>query len=179
MANSINAGKIATDINPQDVNNWSSRGYVYQNLLGVLSDAPTWAITSYDSALKLDPNNPYLYSQEGNVYLAQAQSLSAGQADQKKQLLLEAQSQLEKAVALNSNYSNALYSLGIVYDSLGQKNKAIDTFTKLQQLNPANTDIANILANLKAGKPALQSASLPMASPTSGINSTVKNPPAK
>lgn len=179
MASSVNAGKIATDINPQDVNNWSSRGYVYQNLLGVLSDAPTWAITSYDAALKLDPNNPYLYSQEGNVYLAQAQSLSAGQADQKKQLLLEAQSQLEKAVALNSNYSNALYSLGIVYDSLGQKNKAIDTFTKLQQLNPANTDIANILANLKAGKPALQSASLPMASPTSGINSTVKNPPAK
>ena len=178
VSNSINAGKIATDLNPQDVKNWSSRGYVFQNLLMVSSDASTWAINSYDSALELDPNNPYLFFQEGSVYLAEAINLSETPAD-KNQLLVKAQEQLEKAIDLNPNYSNALYSLGIVYDSLGQKNKAIDTFTKLQQLNPTTTDIADILANLKAGKPALQVATPPVENLPSGTNSAVENPPAK
>jgi len=182
VANSINAGKIATDINSQDANNWSSRGYVYQSLLGISSDAQTWAINSYDSALKLDPNNPYLFAQEGNVYLAQALGLSADQSDQKNQLLAKAQTQLEKAVALNQNYSNALYSLGLVYDGLGLKDKAIADFTTVQQLNPNNKSIQQILDNLKAGQPALQTATPPAATPpsaTSGTNGTVENPPAK
>ena len=61
IANSINAGKIATDLNSQDVNNWSWRGYVYQSLFGISADAPAWSINTYGSAIKLDPNNPYLY----------------------------------------------------------------------------------------------------------------------
>ena len=175
VANSINAGKIATDINAHDSNNWSSRGYVYQSLLGISNDAPTWAITSYDSALKLDQNNPYLFFQEGNVYVAEAANLTADQSDQKNQLLAKAQTQLEKAVALNPNYSDVLYSLGIIYDSLGQKDKAIDAFTKLQQLNPTNTDISKILDNLKAGNPALQVATPVVGNPPTGTNGAVEN----
>ena len=166
IANSINAAKRSTDLNPKDVNNWSLRGYIYQNLLGISSDASTWAIVSYDSALRLDPNNPYLFAQEGNIYLALALKATADQADQKNQNLAHAQTQLEKAISLNPSYSNALYSLGLVYDYLGQNNKAIDAFTKLQQLNPANTDISAILANLQAGRPALQSYTPPLESPT-------------
>lgn len=180
LANSINAGKIATDLNPMDVNNWSSRGYVYQNLLGVSADASTWAINSYDAALKLDPNNPYLFTQEGNVYLAEAVSLpSTASADQKSQLLAKARDQLEKALTLNPSYSNALYPLGIVYDYLGLKDKAIAAFTQLQQLNPQNTDIPKILDNLNAGRPALQTATSPVENPPSGTTGTVTNPPAK
>ncbi|MCX6718031.1 MAG: tetratricopeptide repeat protein [Candidatus Staskawiczbacteria bacterium] len=181
VANSINAGKIATDLNPKDAGNWSSRGYVYQSLIGVSGGAETWAINSYDSALKLDPNNPYLFAQEGNVYLAEAENLSDDQASQKNQLLVKAQTQLEKAVFLNPNYSNALYSLGIVYDALGKKSKAIDAFTKLQQLNPTNADIAKILNNLNAGNSISQTATPPAANPPSGNggNGAVQNPPAK
>jgi len=177
MSNSINAGKTATDINPQDVSNWSLRGYIYQSLLGISNDAGTWAISSYDSALKLDPNNPYLFAQEGIVYFTDAASL---QADQKNQLLAKAETQLEKAVALNPSYSNALYFLGLVYDSLGQKDKAINTFTKIQQLNPANTDISKILDNLNAGRQALQAATTPpVETPPNGTNGAAGNPPAK
>jgi len=168
ISNSVNAGKISTDINPRDSNNWSSRGYVYQSLAGVLPDASTWAINSYDSALKLDPNNPYLFLQEGNVYLAEAESSPSVSADQKNTFLMQAQKQLEKAVALNPNYSDALYSLGIVYDYLGQEDKALNTFTALQQLNPTNTDISAILAKLKAGKSAFQINAPPADNPTAG-----------
>ncbi|MCX6722962.1 MAG: tetratricopeptide repeat protein, partial [Candidatus Staskawiczbacteria bacterium] len=183
IANSINAGKIATDINSHDVNNWSSRGYVYQNLFVISGDASAkWAIDSYDSAIKLDPYNPYLFAQEGNVYLAQALSTTADQADQKNQLLSQAQTKLEKAVALNSNYSNALYSLGLVYDNLGQKDKAITAFKTVQQLNPNDKNIQQgiqkILDNLNAGLPALQTATPPPTeTPPSTTNGTVENPP--
>lgn len=153
VSNSVNAAKAATDINSNNVDNWSWRGYVFQSLIGLSLDAPTWAMNSYDAALKLDPNNPYLFAQEGNVYFTQALVIGGSQ---KAQLLAKAQTQLEKSVALNPNYSNALYSLGLVYDALGQKSKAIAEFTKLQQLNPKDTTIPVILSNLNAGLPALQ-----------------------
>ncbi len=174
ISNSVNAAKMATDINSNDANNWSSRGYVYQSLLGISDDASKWAIESYESALKLDPNNPYLFAQEGSVYLFDALSPASKQLDQKDELLAQAKEKLEKSVSLNPSYSNALYSLGIVYDALKQKDKAVETFTTLQQLNPQNTDIPKILETLKAGKSILKSATPPTEAPPGG---TVENPP--
>lgn len=156
VANSINAAKIATDLNPNNANNWSVRGYVYQSLFGVISDAGTWAEKSYDEALKLSPNDPYLSAQKGNVFLAMALKSPQDQAQQKSQYFEQAQEQLEKAVNLNPNYSNALYSLGLVYDSMGQKDKAIESFSRLLNLNPGNQDVQKILSNLRAGKSALE-----------------------
>jgi len=180
VASSVNAGKIATDLNPKSSSNWTNRGYIYQSLNGLIGDSSTWAINSYDEALKLDPNNPYLFLQEGVVDFISAQALGQDKADQKTQLLNAAKDKLEKAVSLNSNYSNALYSLGLVYDALGQKNKAIAEFTKVQQLNPQDTTIPKILSNLNAGLPALQApptTTPPAVNPST--DNTVKNPPAK
>jgi tetratricopeptide (TPR) repeat protein len=184
VVNSVNAGKIATDINPRNVINWSVRGYIYQNLFGVVSDAGTWALTSYDEALKLDPNNPSLFAQEGNVNFILAMRTAQDQSDQRNQFLTKAKENLEKAVSLNPEYSNALYSLGLVYDALGQKDKAIEEFTLVLQLNQQNADVAaniqTILSNLKAGKSALQTATPPSEAPSENpsSDSSVKNPPA-
>jgi tetratricopeptide (TPR) repeat protein len=161
MANSVNAAKLATDINPQDVNNWSSRGYIYQSLIGIQSDAQTWAISSYDSGLKLDPNNPYLFLQEGNSYLSAALAMPSDQSDQKNQLLQKSQTQLEKATSLNKSYSDAYYSLGLVYNLLGKDDKSIAAFKTVQQLNPTDKTIQPILDNLAAGKPIIQIAPTP------------------
>lgn len=168
VANSINAGKIATDLNPKSVSNWSLRGYVYQNLFGIISDAETWAITSYDEALKLDPYSPYLFAQKGNVFFATASSLAQDKLAEKSQALSQAKEQLEKSLNLNPDYSNALYSLGLVYDAMGEKSKAIEQFKKVQQLNPDNKDILKILNN----------AENPPTENPSGDN-TVKNPPVE
>jgi len=185
-ANSVNAGKIATDINPNNANNWSVRGYVYQSLMNVgQQEAETWALTSYQEALKLDPNNPYLLMQEANVNFVLALRMGQDQIEQKNQFLNQAKEKLEKAVDLNPNYSDVLYSLGLVYDSLGEKEKAIEKFTLVQQLNPQNNDIAKILESLKAGRSAIQTATPPSATPLSenppdenaSSENTVKNPP--
>jgi hypothetical protein len=50
--------------------------------------------------------------------------------------------------------------LGLLYDREGSKEDAIDQFDRILQANPGNEQIEQILANLKAGKPALGSEKL-------------------
>jgi len=183
VANSVNAGKLSTDLNSKSVTNWSSRGYVYQNLFGFLDDANTWAINSYEEALKLDPNNPYLYAQEGYVNFISAYNLGEDKTTEKNQLLTKAEEQLQKSLALNSEYSNALYYLGLVYNAMGYKDKAIEQFEKVKQLNSNSKEtqesIQKIIDTLKSGGSAGTEAMTkenPLDTGTSTEN-PVKNPP--
>jgi tetratricopeptide (TPR) repeat protein len=156
VANSINGAETAVTLNPQNVNNWLIRGYIYQSLFNATGDLSyeSRAVASYDGALKLNPNDPYSLAQKGNVFLVAALKSTQDQAQQRSQYFSQAREQLEKAVSIKPDYSNALYSLGSVYDFLNQKDKAIEVFTKIQQLNPQNTDIKKILDSLNAGLPA-------------------------
>ena len=119
IQSSVNAGNDAASLNPKDVNNLSWHGYVCQSLIGLYNGASDCALNSYDSALKLDPNNPYLFFQEGTIYFGLANT-SSSSADKSAQLA-KAQTQLEKAVALYPGYYNALFYLGLVYDGFVRK----------------------------------------------------------
>lgn len=77
----------------------------------------------------------------------------------------KAQIEFERAVRLDNSYANALYFLGLTYDKLGQKDRAIDTISAVLKLNPDNAEVKKVLDNLKSGKKALD-----------GISGT--NPPA-
>jgi hypothetical protein len=48
-----------------------------------------------------------------------------------------------------------MYFLGLTYDKLGDKQKALDEFKKISNLNPDNQDVKKIVSNLEAGKKAL------------------------
>jgi tetratricopeptide (TPR) repeat protein/NADH:ubiquinone oxidoreductase subunit K len=158
ISNSINASKVAEEINPNNAANLINRGFIFQNLVGLVPGAQTWALQEYDAALKIDPNNPYTWMQKGNVNFIMSQQ---AQQDEKNKLLAEAQNSIEKAVSLNSVYYEALYSLGLVYDGQGQKDKAIEIFNTLQKVNSGDEGIIQILKNLNSGLPALLQASLP------------------
>ena len=69
--------------------------------------------------------------------------------------LARAQAELERAISLNENYSNARYFLGLIYDKRGDKGKAIEQFERVLALNPGNQEVQNILDNLRFGKDAL------------------------
>ena len=225
IASSINSATQATVAGPNDVANWSSRGFVYRNMLGILGGADEWAIKSYQKAAELEPNNPDIFTEMGRVYLAESdilaqqekekessENLKLAQENFEKAIKLKsdyapahfqiamihvregkiqdaiskleetqqvapsdtglafqlgvlyynvnqfdnARVQFERAVLLDPNYSNARYFLGLVYDRQGNENGAIEQFEKVAQLNPDNQDIQKILANLRAGKPALE-----------------------
>jgi len=181
IAGAVNAAKIATGLNPKSTTDWANLGYVYQSLYGLIGDTSTFALSAYDQALTFDPNNPYLLAQEGAVNYVSAQALGQDKADQKAQLLSAAKDRLDKAIGLNANYDVALYYLGLVYDALGDKAKAIEEFKKVQQLNPDDTSIPKILSNLNSGLPALQQTTPiaptpPTTTDSSSTNANIQNP---
>ena len=67
----------------------------------------------------------------------------------------EAQQEFQNSVILDPNYSNALYFLGLTYSDQGMYAQALQAFQRIQFLNPGNEQVAGIVANLQAGRPAL------------------------
>jgi len=66
-----------------------------------------------------------------------------------------AKREFEAAVALDKNYANARYFLGLVLDQQDQKDEALEQFQKVADLNPDNADLKKIIANLQSGNDAL------------------------
>ena len=52
-------------------------------------------------------------------------------------------------VAAEPKYSNALYSLGLLYEMRGEKSKALLYYRRVLELNPDNKEIKTKIANLK------------------------------
>ena len=78
----------------------------------------------------------------------------------------EAKPVFERAVELSPNYSNARYFLGLIYDkNASTKAQALEQFEKIAELNPDNAELKQIIANLKAKKPALTGITPPAPAP--------------
>lgn len=71
----------------------------------------------------------------------------------------KAKGELERAVSLDANYSNARYFLGLIYDMEGETEKAIEQFVKIEEFNSDNEEVKTILSNLRLGKSALENIS--------------------
>lgn len=231
VRNAVAAAGRATTICPENVFNWQNRGEIYKNLIGLSDGAGDWAITSYEKAGELEPNNPYILLEMARIYFAQAtlipdnpdkvvlleqaentlqesiqlksdyapafyQMALVYNAQGKRQEAIttleslkqaasllsalgydpmqdvglafqlgilyyqseengKAQTEFERAISLDPDYANARYFLAIVYDQLGQKNKAIEQLETIEKQFPDNETVKQALANIKAGKPAI------------------------
>ena len=102
---------------------------------GNLSDA----ITAAQFDTQLDPSNPLTFFQLGLLYYDNNQFDLAAQA-------------FTSAVALQPNYANAEYYLGLSDARLGNTSGAITEFEQLAASNPDNQSVTEILAALKSGK---------------------------
>ena len=100
------------------------------------------AIAKLEETKKVAPND---------IGLALQLAIMYRQSDQ----LTKAQQELERAKRLDPNYANARYLLGLVYDDKGERAKAISEFEVVARLNPDNTQVQQILSNLRAGNTAL------------------------
>lgn len=102
-------------------------------------------------------------------------ALQLGILFQRNNQIEQAQSEFERAVALNENYSNARYFLGLIYDQKNQKEKAIEQFEKIKKFNPDNQEIKKILSNLKSGKSALEGIVPPAQPPAERAETPLKD----
>jgi len=102
-----------------------------------------------DAIGKMEETKPYAPSDAGLAFQLGVLYYNDNQLD-------KAGAEFERAVGLNGNYSNARYSLGLVYDKLGKKQMAIDQFEEVAKLNPENEEVKRMLENLKKGGSALE-----------------------
>lgn len=141
--NSVNASKIATDINPNSVADWSIRGFVYLNLFSIKVDGTDeWAIKSYEQAMVLEPNNPYYPTQKGLVYMAKANLTDKDNQDAKNNDLTSAKEQFDKAIQLKSDYAPARYQIAMVYQARGNTDQEISALEDLKKSNPNDVGVA-------------------------------------
>jgi tetratricopeptide (TPR) repeat protein len=63
--------------------------------------------------------------------------------------ILRAEELWKRSVGLAPTYSNALYSLGLLYEQKGEKYQALDYYNRVQSLNPNNSEIAKKIRNLQ------------------------------
>lgn len=66
-----------------------------------------------------------------------------------------AAAEFERAITMNEQYANARYFLGLIYDRKKDVAGALAQFERIAATNPDNPEIQRIIANLHAGKPAL------------------------
>jgi tetratricopeptide (TPR) repeat protein/O-antigen ligase len=141
--NSVNAGKMATDLNPNNVSDWSIRGYVYQNLIPLkVAGMDEWAIKSYESAIALEPTNPYYPTQIGLVYMAKASLLQSSQQDEINKNLASAMDQFNKAIQLKSDYASARYQIAMVYQAQGKAGEELKALEDAKKYAPNDVGLA-------------------------------------
>lgn len=131
--------------NPNSSTNWAARGYIYRRLIGVSEGFDTWALDMYNKALQLEPSNPALWNEIGQVHVM-------------KNDLDKAKEAFKKASDLRSQYIDPHYYLALIYDKQGDKQSAIAELQAIMfLLDPAadKESIDNInkaIDNLRKGK---------------------------
>lgn len=65
----------------------------------------------------------------------------------------DAATALKRALALQPQYADALYVLGLAYYKQGMIQESLQTFTDLNNLDPGPQQVVQFLENLRAGKP--------------------------
>lgn len=130
-----NAASAAIKINPENSANWSVQGHICLGLISVDDKAVECALKSFERAIALDPNNPYLYLQKGIVYFSASEGLS-DENQEKKQVLSLATEMFKKSAELKSDYVLAYLHLGLVYYKQKEWSKAQAEFQKALAVYP-------------------------------------------
>lgn len=122
----IQAGMLATDLDGTDPETWATLGRVYATVIPLkIEGAYERAKEAFERALSLDPMNP------GRVLsLAEVDLLSGDRA--------AARGRIAEAVALKSNYTDALFLLAQLEIEEGNVQAAIDSTRATTLLDPEN-----------------------------------------
>lgn len=126
----IAEGKNAVALNDQKALNWENLADIYRTIIPLAQGAESWAISSYQQAIALDPQNPRIRIGIGGVYYL------LGRLD-------DAQNAFSKAILLKPDYANAYYNLAWTYNKQGKYDKAIETMEKVLARLPAGSESYN------------------------------------
>lgn len=157
VTQAISNSRTASEVmSPLNVANWETRALIYKNLINTAQNASDWAISSYNTAIQLDPTNPSLRLDLGGVYFAKGDYLSAA-------------NQFRQATALKQDYANAHFNFALALEKLKEYDQAKKELDITKLLVPSDSDDAKIVDKAIADL-------LAVAQPTVAGTSTEKKP---
>ena len=158
---SIDQGRVATVLAPNQVSAWETLGVIYREIGNVAQGATEWGIKSFEKAIGLEPTNPVLYTELGKLYLVAGDNGKArdnfNKALEEKSdyspaviqlaLLLERDNAIDEAIAnlenlisKNSLEVEARFQLGRIYFNNGRTDEAITQFSSVTLLSPNHSN---------------------------------------
>ncbi|PJE51460.1 MAG: hypothetical protein COV29_00535 [Candidatus Yanofskybacteria bacterium CG10_big_fil_rev_8_21_14_0_10_36_16] len=155
IASAVDIAKRSTDINPTDARNWANRGFIYQNLMGLVGGSENIAIEMYKESLLRDPHNSLTYTRLGNTYLAIAENLTRtlnrtprsdintiNQLREKiNENLNKSVENYQKAVELNRSNGRAIYNMSAAFERMNNLKQAIAGLEVIRASSPRDPSI--------------------------------------
>jgi tetratricopeptide (TPR) repeat protein len=139
----VSSANQATVVNPNNVANWTIRGFVYRNIIGIVGGSEDWALTSYERAKELEPVNPYIFTEIGRVYLLKSDLLAQqGKQEQRTENLKKAKENFEKAIELKSDYAPAHFQIAMIYMRENKINQAIEKLESTKAVASSDSGLA-------------------------------------
>jgi len=164
---SINAGRTAATISPQNAVNWQNLSSIYRSLIGFGQNADQFAVLTAQQAIVLDPSNPQQHIVLGGIYF----QLSAWD---------RAAQEFQTAINLKPDYSNAYYNLGHALEQKGDLKSALSQYQTVKTLVVADApSLKKINAEIEALQKKIDGGEQPNGAPTNGGNLEVSTPSAQ
>jgi len=123
----IQGARIAAGLNPEKVENIENLADTYQSLQNNLAGADKWALTYYESAIKLFPTSPELHVKRGGIFFNQKDYDSAIK-------------EFQTAAMLKQNHANSYYNLAYTYRKKGDYQKAEEAIRTVLKLVVKDSD---------------------------------------
>lgn len=145
------AAAAGRNLMPNDVLANETAGFIYENSGGYVNGALSAAISSYERASELEPQNPYLDIALGKLKLMEAQTKDKDATEEKTALIKEAKQLFESARDKTmfkfesqemSIFAPAYYYIAITQEALGnidESIKAMTTALRVTQLDRSLT----------------------------------------
>ena len=175
----INSVQRSVALDPKNVGVSTDAAESYKGLVSLVQGADDLAIQNYERAAEMEPINPYIKTQLGQLYLIKSNLFGYGGSPVDPELSAKARGLFEAAVKLNPNYANGWYFLALIQDKAGEREAALNNFRVLRAMNPSNQLIARIVQNIESGIPALGYPPQPATPPVSPAAGSAKGVPSR
>jgi tetratricopeptide (TPR) repeat protein len=144
VANAIQAAQAAAQSNVRDAANWGNLGSIYESVLPLITGSDQFAEQSYAQAAIMDPQDPQWDFAMARTFTEAADLLPTGPsaATSRKADWIQAETYLEKALALKDDYTDARIALINLYIKEGNVAQAIEKVQELKQQNPLDPGVA-------------------------------------
>jgi len=166
VSQAIRNTRLASEtISPLNVNNWETRAIIYKSIVNLAQNASEWAISSYTTAIQLDPTNARLRVDLGGILFAKGDFLSAA-------------NQFRQATSLKSDYANAHFNFALALAELKQFDMAKQEFDITKLLVPVDSEDAKAVDRLISQLPQPAAATTkPTVEQLSGVGAETKQEP--